>query len=157
MQETLAWFGDPEPREGTSVEKGRRLAWLLGVRDKFGGVPTKEQLRQYAWDTLESGKVIPGYGHAVLRVPDPRFTAQMEFAKERFPDDTLVRIADMVFEVVPQVLKEQGKAFINLGLGVNEGIRRFKKKWGGMPSLPYEYCEYKSKGKWLLQFLQKKV
>jgi len=86
------------------------LGWLLGVRDMFGGVPTKEQLRQYAWDTLESGKVIPGYGHAVLRVPDPRFTAQMKFAKERFPDDTLVKIADMVFEVVPQVLKEQGKA-----------------------------------------------
>ncbi len=86
------------------------LGWLLGVRDMFGGVPTKEELRQYSWDTLESGKVIPGYGHAVLRVPDPRFTAQMKFAKERFPDDTLVQIADMVFEVVPQVLKEQGKA-----------------------------------------------
>jgi citrate synthase len=86
------------------------LDWLIGVRDQFGGVPTKEQLRQYTWDTLESGKVIPGYGHAVLRVPDPRFTAQMKFAKERFPEDTLLRIADMVFEVVPQVLKEQGKA-----------------------------------------------
>lgn len=86
------------------------LGWLLGVRDMFGGVPTKEQLRQYSWDTLESGKVIPGYGHAVLRVPDPRFTAQMEFAKERFPQDTLVQIADMVFEIVPQVLREQGKA-----------------------------------------------
>jgi citrate synthase len=86
------------------------LGWLIGVRDRFGGVPGKEQLRQYAWDTLESGKVIPGYGHAVLRVPDPRFTAQMKFAKERFPQDTLVQIADMVFEIVPQVLKEQGKA-----------------------------------------------
>jgi citrate synthase len=86
------------------------LGWLIGVRDRFGGVPGKEQLRQYAWDTLESGKVIPGYGHAVLRVPDPRFTAQMKFAKERFPQDTLVQIADMVFGIVPQVLKEQCKA-----------------------------------------------
>lgn len=86
------------------------LGWLIGVRDMFGGVPTKEQLRKYAWDTLDSGQVIPGYGHAVLRVPDPRFTAQMKFAKARFADDTLVRIADMVFEIVPQVLKEQGKA-----------------------------------------------
>jgi len=60
--------------------------------------------------TLESGKVIPGYGHAVLRVPDPRFTAQMNFAKERFPQDELVQLADLVFEIVPQVLKEQGKA-----------------------------------------------
>jgi citrate synthase len=86
------------------------LAWLIGVRDQFGGVPTREQLRQYAWDTLESGKVIPGYGHAVLRVPDPRFTAQLRFAEARFPDDPLLQIARLVFEVVPEVLKEQGKA-----------------------------------------------
>ncbi len=86
------------------------LGWLLEVREKFGGVPSKEQLRKFSWETLESGKVIPGYGHAVLRVPDPRFTAQMKFAKDRFPQDELVRLADMVFEVVPQVLKEQGKA-----------------------------------------------
>jgi citrate synthase len=86
------------------------LGWLLEVREQFKGVPTTEQLRKFAWETLESGKVIPGYGHAVLRVPDPRFTAQMEFAKARFPDDELVRLADMVFEIVPQVLKEQGKA-----------------------------------------------
>jgi len=86
------------------------LGWLLSVRERFGGVPTREQLYQFAWDTLNSGKVIPGYGHAVLRVPDPRFTAQMEFAKARFPEDELVRLADLVFEVVPQVLREQGKA-----------------------------------------------
>jgi len=86
------------------------LGWLLEVRNKFGGVPSKEQLRKFAWETLESGKVIPGYGHAVLRVPDPRFTAQMNFAKERFPQDELVQLADLVFEIVPQVLKEQGKA-----------------------------------------------
>jgi citrate synthase len=36
--------------------------------------------------------------------------AQLEFAKKRFPDDDLVRLAEMVFDVVPQVLKEQGKA-----------------------------------------------
>jgi citrate synthase len=86
------------------------LGWLLEVKNQFGGVPSKEQLQKFAWETLESGKVIPGYGHAVLRVPDPRFTAQMKFAKDRFPEDELVRLADMVFEVVPRVLKEQGKA-----------------------------------------------
>jgi citrate synthase len=86
------------------------LAWLLDVRNKFSGVPTRDDLYKFAWDTLNAGHVIPGYGHAVLRVPDPRFTAQMEFAKKRFPEDDLVRLADMVFDVVPQVLKEQGKA-----------------------------------------------
>jgi citrate synthase len=86
------------------------LAWLIAVKERFGGVPTREQLYRFAWDTLNSGKVIPGYGHAVLRVPDPRFMAQMNFAKERFPQDELLRLADLVFDVVPQVLKEQGKA-----------------------------------------------
>lgn len=86
------------------------LAWLLDVHKKFGGVPSRDDLYKYAWDTLNSGHVIPGYGHAVLRVPDPRFTAQMEFAKKNFPQDDLVRLADLVFEVVPQVLREQGKA-----------------------------------------------
>jgi len=86
------------------------LGWLLDVHKKFNGVPSRDELYKFAWDTLNGGKVIPGYGHAVLRVPDPRYMAQMEFAKARFPQDDLVRIADLVFEVVPQVLKEQGKA-----------------------------------------------
>jgi citrate synthase len=86
------------------------LGWLIEVRKQFGSVPSRDQLYKFAWDTLNSGKVIPGYGHAVLRVPDPRFTAQMQFAKARFPQDELVLLADLVFDVVPQVLKEQGKA-----------------------------------------------
>jgi citrate synthase len=86
------------------------LGWLLDVHKQFGGVPSRDDLYKFSWDTLNSGHVIPGYGHAVLRVPDPRFTAQMEFAKKRFPDDDLVRLADMVFDVVPAVLREQGKA-----------------------------------------------
>ena len=86
------------------------LGWLLEVHKQFGGVPTRDELYKFAWDTLNGGKVIPGYGHAVLRVPDPRYTAQLDFAKKRFPDDDLVRLADLVFDVVPTVLREQGKA-----------------------------------------------
>lgn len=86
------------------------LGWLIDVKNKFGGVPSRDELYKFAWDTLNAGHVIPGYGHAVLRVPDPRYMAQMEFAKKRFPDDELVRLADLVFDVVPAVLKEQGKA-----------------------------------------------
>jgi citrate synthase len=96
------------PLHGLANQEG--LAWLIDVKNKFGGVPTRDELYRFSWDTLNSGHVIPGYGHAVLRVPDPRYMAQMEFAKKRFPDDELVRLADMVFDVVPQVLKEQGKA-----------------------------------------------
>ena len=86
------------------------LRWLLGIYQEFDGVPTKEQLRQYAWETLNNGQVIPGYGHAVLRKPDPRFTAQFKYAQEYMPDDKVFQIAKLVFEVVPKVLIEQGKA-----------------------------------------------
>jgi citrate synthase len=86
------------------------LAWLIEVKEKFGGIPSRDDLRAFAWDTLNSGKVIPGYGHGVLRVVDPRFTAQLQFAKAYFPEDEMIRLADLVYQVVPEVLKEQGKA-----------------------------------------------
>lgn len=86
------------------------LGWLLEVHRKFNGVPDRGQLHQYAWDWLNSGRVIPGYGHAVLRVPDPRFTAQFAYAQGHFSEDEILRLAAMVYDVVPQVLKEQGKA-----------------------------------------------
>jgi citrate synthase len=85
------------------------LRWLLCVRDAFDGLPTKEQLVDFAWDTLNNGLVIPGYGHAVLRLPDPRFTAQFEFGKKYMPDDELFKLVQLVNEVVPGVLQELGK------------------------------------------------
>ncbi len=85
------------------------LQWLLNVRDKFDGLPSKEQFEQYCWDTLNSGQVIPGYGHAVLRQPDPRYTAQFKFGQEFMPDDELFQLVEMAFEVIPKVLGETGK------------------------------------------------
>jgi citrate synthase len=86
------------------------LGWLLMVIEKFKGVPSDEELRKYAWDTLNSGKVIPGYGHAVLRITDPRFDAFRAFGKRVMPDDPTFQLMDKVFEIVPKVLLEQGKA-----------------------------------------------
>jgi citrate synthase len=86
------------------------LKWVLAVREQFGGAPTEDQLRKFAWETLESGRVIPGYGHAVLRVTDPRFTALVEFGEKHFPDDEIAQIVSRTYKVVPEVLREQGKA-----------------------------------------------
>ncbi len=86
------------------------LNWILEVRKKFKGVPTDDQLRKFAWDTLNAGKVIPGYGHAVLRVTDPRFTAFREFGLEHFPNDPILQLVDKTYRIVPEVLKEHGKA-----------------------------------------------
>jgi citrate synthase len=86
------------------------LRWVIMVKEKFGGVPTDEQLKQFAWETLNSGQVIPGYGHAVLRITDPRYTAFHEFGARACPDDPLYQIVAKVFKVIPGVLKEHGKA-----------------------------------------------
>ncbi len=86
------------------------LNWILDLRKKFKGEPTNEQLEKFAWDTLNSGKVIPGYGHAVLRVTDPRFTAFRDFGMKHFPKDPVMKMVDQVFTIVPEVLKKQGKA-----------------------------------------------
>ncbi|MBV6450942.1 MAG: Citrate synthase [Anaerolineales bacterium] len=86
------------------------LDWLLNVRKKFNGLPSRDELYKFAWDTLNAGHVIPGYGHGVLRVIDPRFVVQLEFGKQRFPDFELLKLVEMVLDVVPTVLKEQGKA-----------------------------------------------
>ncbi len=85
------------------------LRWVLMVKDKFGGVPTDDQLRDFAWETLNSGQVVPGYGHAVLRVTDPRFDAFLAFGKKYCMDDVVFQIVAKVFDVVPGVLKQVKK------------------------------------------------
>lgn len=87
------------------------LRWIQNLMDEVGnGVPTTEEIEEYCWETLEQGKVIPGYGHAVLRQTDPRYTAQREFALEHMSDDPLFKVVDSLYKVVPDILEEQGKA-----------------------------------------------
>ncbi len=86
------------------------LRWIMDLMKTLGGVPTKDQLSKYIWDTLASGKVVPGYGHAVLRKTDPRYTAQREFALKHMPNDEIFKVVSMVFEVTPDILLKQGKA-----------------------------------------------
>jgi citrate synthase len=86
------------------------LGWIQGVMRKLNNaVPTKEQMKQFLWDTLNGGQVIPGYGHAVLRKTDPRFVAQNEFAKKHLPNDLTFQYVNMIYEVAPGVLTEHGK------------------------------------------------
>ena len=86
------------------------LKFVLEIRDHFNGAPTNEELVKFCWDRLNDGRVIPGYGHAVLRCPDPRFSAFMKFGQEHIHDDAVFKIVEALFEVVPPVLNEHGKA-----------------------------------------------
>jgi citrate synthase len=87
------------------------LRFLKDLSAELGGADvTNEQLAQHCKDILASGRVIPGYGHAVLRKTDPRFTCQQEFAKKHIPIEKLVKLVHQLYEVVPQVLLDAGKA-----------------------------------------------
>lgn len=86
------------------------LKFILDIKDRFDGVPSKHDLREFLWDTLHGGQVIPGYGHAVLRQTDPRYRVQREFALEHLPEDELFQIVSLLYEIAPDVLREHGKA-----------------------------------------------
>ncbi len=87
------------------------LKWIQNVMKKMSGkLPTKAELEAFLWETLNAGQVVPGYGHAVLRKTDPRYTAQMEFCKKHLPDYPLFQLVNMIYEVAPGVLTKQGKA-----------------------------------------------
>ena len=86
------------------------LKFVLEIYNHFNSSPSKDDLKQFCWDRLDSGRVIPGYGHAVLRCPDPRFVAFVDFGKKHIQDDDIFNIVENLYEVVPPVLQEQGKA-----------------------------------------------
>jgi citrate synthase len=86
------------------------IKWIYELREKIGSdLPSKEQIAEYVKATLAEGKVVPGYGHAVLRKTDPRFTAQMEFGKKHMADDPLVQTIWNVYDVVPPILQSVAK------------------------------------------------
>ena len=86
------------------------IKWILEMREELGvKLPSKEQIETYVKKTLSEGKVVPGYGHAVLRKTDPRFSAQMAFGKKHMPDDPLVQTVWNIYETVPPILQSLGK------------------------------------------------
>ncbi|KAJ3479236.1 hypothetical protein NLI96_g9209 [Meripilus lineatus] len=87
------------------------LRWQLNMQKEIGGEVTHENIKEFLWRTLKSGQVVPGYGHGVLRNPDPRFMALQQFCDTR-PDllaDPVIQLVKKTYEVAPDVLKEHGK------------------------------------------------
>ncbi|KAF2858495.1 citrate synthase [Piedraia hortae CBS 480.64] len=85
------------------------LRWLQEMKKSIGNDLSDENIKKYLWDTLKSGRVVPGYGHAVLRKTDPRYTSQREFALKHLPDDPMFKLVSQVFKIAPGVLTEHGK------------------------------------------------
>lgn len=84
--------------------------WVLAAVARYRGAPTDAEVEEYAWETLNGGRVIPGHGHAVLRGEDPRFTAMLDFGKRHFGGDPVLATVERMSRVVPEVLRKHGKA-----------------------------------------------
>jgi len=85
------------------------LNFILGFTKQYGENWTKDDIRDYVAQTLKSGKVVPGYGHAVLRKTDPRFICELEFAEKYIKNDRLVDLVKANYEVIPEELGKIGK------------------------------------------------
>jgi citrate synthase len=87
------------------------LSWLNNTMKELNGKePTVEVISDFAKKTLADGKVIPGFGHAVLRNTDPRYTLEHDFALKNLPNDPTFKLADSCLKAIPPVLKASGKA-----------------------------------------------
>lgn len=85
------------------------LEWVLAAIEKYGGEPTEEEIREYTRETIGAGRIVPGYGHAVLRGQDPRYLAILAFGKRHCPRDPIFKTIVQMSRVIPSVLIEQGK------------------------------------------------
>lgn len=86
------------------------IKFIFEMLEEIGtDTPTDDQVSNFIQKTLDSGRVIPGYGHAVLRKPDPRFTAQKKFAEKHLQDDPLIQVVWQLFRLVPGILDSLGK------------------------------------------------
>lgn len=80
------------------------LNWLLKILKIFGGIPTVSELTKYVSREISSGKIIPGYSHALLKVIDPRFVMLLNYANDHFPQDELVRLSNLIFTIITSEL-----------------------------------------------------
>lgn len=86
------------------------LKWLIELKAFHkGSEPNPTIIEEFVNKTFSLGRVIPGYGHAVLRNTDPRFLHLKEFAERNIKDDYLCKLASKCFETVPDLLSKVGK------------------------------------------------
>jgi citrate synthase len=97
-QEVLSW-----------LRKLKGLMEAKGVSLEDSDEKLKEAITTCTWETLNAGQVVPGYGHAVLRKTDPRYTCQREFGLKNLPKDPLFRLVSAVYAVMPDILTKHGK------------------------------------------------
>ncbi len=75
-----------------------------------------------------------------------RFTSYLLGAHSRAPYTPYA--TDLLFREMIRAARREGKDHLHLGLGVNDGIRRFKEKWGAAPGPDYEMASWREGEGW---------
>jgi hypothetical protein len=73
----------------------------------------------------------------------------------RSPEAAVPGTSDLLLRALIRDAQERGKRYLNLGLGINEGVAFFKKKWGGRPFLPHQSLIFRPSPPSLFHFLRK--
>jgi citrate synthase len=102
---SAAMNGLAGPRHGLANQEC--LRYLLDFKEKYKGKWSDDDIRDYVEETIDRGKVVPGYGHAVLRKTDPRFVCEIEFADEYIKDDINIKLVKDFYRVIPEALLSQ--------------------------------------------------
>jgi citrate synthase len=85
------------------------LEWVLEALNRYDDVPSPEQISEYTRETLAAGRVIPGYGHAVLRAQDPRYLAILAFGEQHTSRSPVFKTVKAMSRTIPGILMETGK------------------------------------------------
>lgn len=95
------------PRHGAANQES--LHFVQSLLDEVGERATMSQVEEAIRKRLARGELIYGFGHAVLRVEDPRATVQYGVAEKLFKEHPLVRMALLIRRAGTKVLKENPK------------------------------------------------
>ncbi len=109
------------------------------MKKAVGNDLSDKAITDYLWSTLNSGRVVPGYGHAVLRKTDPRYVSQREFALRKLPDDPMFKLVSQVYKIAPGVLTEHGKTknpYPNVDAVSSGRLLRCHRLWTNVASTP---------------------
>lgn len=95
------------PRHGKANQDC--LHFVEAVLKELGENATEAEVEALIRKRLAAGDLVFGFGHAVLRVEDPRATVQYEYVEKHYPNHPLVKIARHLRLVGPKVLSENPK------------------------------------------------
>lgn len=93
------------PIHGSASEEV--VTMILDIMNQFGSNPSEGDIARYVTKRMKAGKVLPGFGHGILRAIDPRYVIMKSFAKKHIPDMPMVKIAALLLKVVPELLKKK--------------------------------------------------